>query len=55
MVVLVICCGLWLLVGMIVVEACRLWRAWWIDPLDLPTILFWPLVLFLTIRNGADQ
>lgn len=45
----------WMLVGSVVVECCRIWRAWWVSPLDLSYVLFWPVVLFLTIKNGADQ
>lgn len=45
----------WLLVGAVVVEACRLWRVWWLNPLDVPTLFFWPVILFFTVRNGPDQ
>lgn len=45
----------WMIVGSVVVECCRLWRAWWLDPLSFSQTLFWPLVLAFTIINGADQ
>jgi len=45
----------WMLVGFVVVETCRLWRVWWLDSLSFSQALLWPLVLALTIINGPDQ
>ena len=45
----------WMLVGLVVVEACRLWRTWWVDPTNLIQIALWPLILFFAVKNGADQ
>lgn len=52
--VFVLAASAWMIVGLIVVETCRLWRCWWLKA-DIVTTIFWPLVLFLTIRNGPDQ
>lgn len=45
-----LCFGAWMLLGAIVVESCRIWKAWWLKA-DLFTMAVWPLVLFLTIRS----
>lgn len=49
-----ICLGCWVVVGLIVVESCRVWRAWWLR-VDLFSVALWPLILFFTIANGPDQ
>ena len=43
----------WMIVGAIVVESCRIWRAWWLD-VSFDTMLLWPLILLLTVM-GEDQ
>lgn len=45
----------WMLVGLVVVESCRIWRVWWLNPLSLSQTLLWPLVLAFTVINGPDQ
>jgi hypothetical protein len=45
----------WMLVGSVVVETCRIWRVWWLDPLSFSQTLLWPLVLAFTVINGPDQ
>lgn len=47
--------GVWLIIGMIVIEWCRLWRAWWINPLSILTALLWPLVLMLTLLDRSER
>lgn len=44
----------WMLVGSVVVESCRIWRVWWLNPLSFGQALLWPLVLAFTVINGAD-
>lgn len=45
--------GIWMLVGIVVNEYCRIWRAWWLS-FDLAAIALWPVVLFFTFRNRPD-
>lgn len=45
----------WMLVGLIVVETCRIWRVWYLPSPDLFASFLWPLVLVLAIMNGPDQ
>lgn len=47
--------GAWMIVGLVVVEACRLWRVWYLPSPDLFASLLWPLVLVLALKNGPDQ
>ena len=45
----------WMLVGWVVVEACRRLRPWWRAPVDVVAVLIWPVVLFYTLKEGPDQ
>lgn len=52
--VIVVVIFIWLILGVVVVDACRIWRTWWIDVNPLSAAL-WPLVLFTAFKNGPDR
>lgn len=44
----------WIIVGLLVVETCRIWRMWWLSATFL-TVLLWPLVLLHAITKGKPH
>lgn len=46
----------WVLVGLVVVEACRIWRFWYLPSPNLVVAILWPVVLLSAlISKGRDQ
>jgi len=46
---LMIILGIWMIIGMVVVESCRMAGAWWFNPLYPAHVALWPAVLLITL------